>query len=64
MCNLKGKSSVLLYVDLQGNAAVLWEQPYEQEGNNDIYAIPSPGGRHLAMFGWTRNSNRWMLENF
>ncbi len=58
------KSSVLLYVDLQGNAHLLWEQPGEQEGNNDIYAIPSPDGRYLAMFGWTRNSNMWMLENF
>ena len=60
----KEKNSVLLYVDLQGNANVLWEQPGEQEGNNDIYAIPSSDGHHLAMFGWTRNSNMWMLENF
>jgi Tol biopolymer transport system component len=60
----KEKSSVLLYVDLQSNADVLWEQAGEQEGNNDIYAIPSPDGRRLAMFGWTRNSNMWMLENF
>ena len=60
----KGKSSVLLYVDLRGSADVLWEQPGEQEGRNDIYAIPSPDGRHLAMFSWTANSNMWMLENF
>ena len=60
----KENNSVLLYVDLLGNAEVLWEQPGEQEGNNDIYAIPSPDGRQLAMFGWTRNSNMWMLENF
>lgn len=60
----KETSSVLLRVDLRGNSEVLWEQSGEQEGNNDIYAIPSADGRHLAMYGWTRNSNIWMLENF
>jgi Tol biopolymer transport system component len=60
----KENNSVLLYVDLQGNAEVLWEQAGEQEGNNDIYAVPSPDGRRLAMFGWTRNANMWMVENF
>ncbi len=57
-------SSVLLYCDLQGKATVMWQQAGEQEGSLDIYAIPSPDGRHVAMFGWTVNSNMWMLENF
>ncbi len=60
---LKG-SSVLLYSDLQGKANVMWQQAGEQEGSLDIYAIPSPDGRQVAMFGWTLNSNMWMLENF
>jgi hypothetical protein len=56
--------SVLLYSDLQGKANVLWQQAGEHEGGLDIYAIPSPNGRHMAMFGWTLNSNMWMVENF
>jgi eukaryotic-like serine/threonine-protein kinase len=60
---MKG-SSVLLYSDLQGKASVIWQQAGEQEGSLDIYAIPSPDGRQVAMFGWTLNSNMWMLENF
>jgi hypothetical protein len=54
----------LLYSDLQGKANVMWQQAGEQEGSLDIYAIPSPDGRQVAMFGWTLNSNMWMLENF
>jgi Tol biopolymer transport system component len=60
---MNGHSS-LLYTDLQGNARVLWDQASEQEGDTDIYAIPSPDGRRLAMYGWKINSNMWMLENF
>ena len=60
---MKG-SSILLYSDLQGKANVMWQQAGEQEGGLDIFAIPSPDGRHLAIFGWTINSNMWMLENF
>jgi Tol biopolymer transport system component len=52
--------SVLLHVDLQGNAQVLWRK----EGGLATFGIPSPDGRHLAMLGWTLNSNIWMMENF
>ena len=54
------RGSVLLYVDLQGNAHPLWEQ----RGSLATWAIPSRDGRHLALSGWTRNTNFWMLENF
>jgi len=61
-------SSVLLHVDVQGKANILWEQPGEQEGEQegqlDTYALPSPDGRHLAMLGWTLNSNMWLMEGF
>jgi hypothetical protein len=56
--------SVLLYIDLNGNASVLWRWPGEEEGLSDVYALPWPDGRHLAIFGWTSNSNMWMMENF
>ena len=26
--------------------------------------IPSPDRRHLAVAGWTTDSNAWMIENF
>ena len=56
--NLRGP--VLLSVDLEGNARVLWEHP----GGIDTYGIPSPDGRHLAIRGWYFDSNVWLLENF
>jgi WD40 repeat protein len=52
--------AALLYVDLQGNAHVLWQQ----HGGTATYAFPSPDGRHLAFFGWTIEGNVWMMENF
>ena len=58
-------SSVLLYLDLQGNTRVMWEQKGTM-GNESAgtSGIPSPDGRHLAMMGYTLNANMWMLENF
>src|SRR6266705_1940636 len=51
---------VVRYVDLQGNAQVLWEnhEGFFTEG------LPSPDGRHLAIMGSTVDGNMWMLENF
>ncbi|HET8926000.1 MAG TPA: protein kinase [Candidatus Acidoferrum sp.] len=54
------RGSVLLNVDMSGNARILWEQP----GGINTYALPSPDGRHLAMLSWTNNTNMWMMENF
>jgi serine/threonine protein kinase len=58
--SFKDQGAVLLHIDLQGNARILWEHP----GGPETYAVPSPDGRHLAMRGWTVDSNLWMLENF
>jgi Tol biopolymer transport system component len=49
----------LLHVDLDGNAQMLWQQAQ----NLEIYGVPSPDGRHLAILGWTLNSNLWIIEN-
>jgi serine/threonine protein kinase len=54
------RGAVLLRVDLQGNARLLWEH----KGGIDTYGVPSPDGRHLAMRGWVVEGNMWMLENF
>ena len=60
VASLKEEGSVLMGVDLQGNTRILWEHT----GGVGTYAVPSPVGRHLAMIGWTLDSNIWMMENF
>src|SRR6516165_3855266 len=52
---------VLLHVDMQGNARVLWQQ---QGGFGGSIGQLSPDGRHLAFNRFTTNSNIWMMENF
>jgi eukaryotic-like serine/threonine-protein kinase len=54
------QSGTLLYVDLEGNARVLWQK----KGVYDGWGIPSPDGRYLAILGSVTNSNVWMLEGF
>jgi eukaryotic-like serine/threonine-protein kinase len=66
--------SALLHLDLQGNAHVLWKQkgsiaPWNvplahRWGPSAPWAIPSPDGRHLAIYDWSLNGNMWMMENF
>ena len=55
------QARTLLYVDLNGNAWVLWQ--YKGEGG-EIWGVPSPDGRYLAILGEAVNSNVWMLEGF
>jgi eukaryotic-like serine/threonine-protein kinase len=54
------RGSVVLSVDPEGNARLLWEHL----GGIDTYAVPSPDGRHLAMRAWNLEGNLWMMENF
>ena len=54
------RGAVLLSVDLQGKARVLWEH----KGGIDTYGVPSPDGRHLAMRGWVVETSLWLMENF
>ena len=49
-------SDTLLYVDLKGNARVLWK--------GGGWGVPSPDGRYLAMRADLVNSNVWSLEGF
>jgi eukaryotic-like serine/threonine-protein kinase len=55
------QGSSLLYVDLTGNARVLWQY---KAGRGAIWGVPSPDGRYLAILGDVTNSNAWMLEGF
>ena len=54
------QGSTLLYVDLSGNARVLWQN----NGGGEIWGFPSPDGRYLAIQSRMKNSNVWMLEGF
>jgi len=50
----------LLNVDLRGQA-----RPVLKESEKDLgWAIPSPDGRHLAVWEASGSSNAWLLEGF
>jgi len=49
----------LLFIRMDGTSRVLWSRP-----GPSVAAIPSPDGTHLAIAGWTRQSNIWMLADF
>jgi Tol biopolymer transport system component len=53
-------AGVLLHIDLHGNAQVLWQPGGEQP----VWALPSPDGKHVAMPADSVNLNVWMMENF
>jgi hypothetical protein len=52
------KSADLLSITLQGTIRVLWEQP----GALDISGIPSPDGRHIAVWIRARSASLWLAE--
>jgi len=56
------RSAVLLYIDLQGNARVLWEQ--RGRAGDMLRGLPSPDGRHLAIAAYAVNSNAWIMQDF
>jgi eukaryotic-like serine/threonine-protein kinase len=67
------QGSALLRIDLQGNGQLLWHRkgsiaPWG--ANLDIgmggapWAVPSPDGRHLAIYTSDVNANMWIMENF
>lgn len=53
-------TQTLLNVDLHGKV-----KPVLQESEKDLgWAIPSPDGRHLAIWEASGSSNAWLLEGF
>jgi eukaryotic-like serine/threonine-protein kinase len=54
------RGPVLLHMDLQGNTQFLWQDP----GGVEVWGVPSPDGRHIAIRAWNVESNLWMMENF
>jgi Tol biopolymer transport system component len=59
---LPTSGTMLLYVNLEGRASVLWQQ--KLTGRYLTWGVPSPDGCLLALVGFTADSNVWMLENF
>jgi Tol biopolymer transport system component len=69
------EGAALLHVDLKGNARVLWKQkgsiapwggPFDMGMGSPSapWAVPSPDGRHLAIYTSSLSANMWMMENF
>jgi hypothetical protein len=67
------QGSALLRIDLQGNGQVLWQgkgsiAPWGADLDIGMggapWAVPSPDGRHLAIYTSDVNANMWMMENF
>ena len=55
------QGSTLLYVDLKGDARVLWQS----KAMLGVFGgVPSPDGRYLAIQGEAIRSNVWMVEDF
>lgn len=52
---------VLLFVDREGKARVVWEG---QKNGPPAWAIPSPDGRYVALALYVGEINVWMIENF
>ncbi len=59
--SVSSQSRTLLYVDLNGNARVLWQN---KGAGGPVSGIPSPDGRYLALRGEVMNSNVWMVGRF
>jgi hypothetical protein len=52
--------ATLLFIDLKGQVSAIWEQ----RGGLWTWDVPSPDGRHLAILGFTLDSNVRMIEDF
>jgi hypothetical protein len=61
---LTAQGGTLLYVDLDGNAQVVWQQRGTASSWFGIWGVPSPDGRYLAIMTEVMESNIWMIESF
>jgi eukaryotic-like serine/threonine-protein kinase len=48
----------LLFITIEGNAHTLWSPEQLDVGAT----MPSPDGKHLAINGWTNQSNVWLID--
>lgn len=56
------RGRTLLYVGLKGTAQIV--RQYNGRANGQVWGVPSPDGRHIAVLGGAVSSNVWMLEGF
>jgi Tol biopolymer transport system component len=57
--NLAPGGTELVFIRMDGTSHVLWSPQ-----GIAVAAIPSPDGTHLAIAGWTPQSNVWILTDF
>jgi serine/threonine protein kinase len=57
--NLTNEGSEVAHVDLHGKTKVLWTCKSDK-----CFGMPSPDGRHLAIYEQKLSANIWMMENF
>lgn len=60
VANVSTPDGTLLNIDLEGNVQTLLQVKQTKLG----WAIPSPDGRHLALWEASGSSNVWMLQDF
>jgi len=60
---MAGLGATILIVDLQGRGQVVWRQRFPII-DYPARGVPSPDGRHLAVFAVSADRNVWLLENF
>ena len=59
-----GTANSLLFVDLEGRTTVLWHEARPDNSGWDIWGVPSPDGRYLALVSYAGESNVWLLEDY
>jgi hypothetical protein len=53
------RGATLLHIDLAGKAQAIWQQSQPL----NTWGIPSPDGRHIAIFGTSAEADVWMIDN-
>jgi Tol biopolymer transport system component len=56
--DVSGRGALLL-VDLKGKVRTQWQRPAQR----DMWGIPSPDGKRIAVLGTTVDSNVWLMED-
>lgn len=54
-------SAELLHTDMRGNTSTLWKK---RGTSARAGGVPSPDGKHIAIYDMQRSANMWMMENF
>ncbi|MBV9303537.1 MAG: serine/threonine-protein kinase [Acidobacteriaceae bacterium] len=58
------QAATLFYVGLSGNSQVLWQSKGGAGFDANLFGIPSPDGRYLAIHAGAISSNVWMVQGF